>query len=166
MRIKEEFKRYGYFCLPSAPRDKVPGTLSISDGGNIELEIFGPIATSNNYVKRIVGETERDRFVTLDDCYFKTQEYSYDIEKAFLRVNRAFTGVGYDENEITHFNSLTFSVEGLDEWVGITGINVDFQLEERTSTITTNRKRHRQFIIMKAVCCESRTHGLGKGTQI
>ena len=39
MRIKEEIKRFGYFWLPSAPGDKVPGTLSISDGGIIELEV-------------------------------------------------------------------------------------------------------------------------------
>ena len=40
MRIKEEFKKLGYFWLPSAPDEKVPGTLSISDGGNIELEVL------------------------------------------------------------------------------------------------------------------------------
>ena len=36
MRIKEELKRSGYFWLPSEPDEKLPGTLSISDGGFIE----------------------------------------------------------------------------------------------------------------------------------
>ena len=40
MRIKEEFKRSGDFWLPSEPDRKVHGTLSISDGGTIELELM------------------------------------------------------------------------------------------------------------------------------
>ena len=40
MRIKEDFKKSGYFWLPSAPDKKFPGTLSISDGGVIDLEII------------------------------------------------------------------------------------------------------------------------------
>ena len=145
MRIKEEIKRSGYFWLPSAPRDKVPGTLSISDGGFIELEVVRLLTVPNDYVeqrvgegyvKRIIGEVEQDGLVTLDDCYCESREYSYDIQKSSIRVNRAFTGVNYDEDEIPRFNSVTFSVEGLDEWIGISGINVDYQLEEHTSTIS------------------------------
>ena len=39
MRIKEDFKKSGYFWLPFAPDKKLPGTLSISDGGIIDLEV-------------------------------------------------------------------------------------------------------------------------------
>ena len=86
--------------------------------------------------KRIVGQIEEAGLVTLDNCFCKSIEGSGEISKSLIHVNRAFTGVGYDGDEIPRFNSVTFSVEGLDEWVGITGINVDFQLEERTSTIS------------------------------
>lgn len=41
MRIREEFKKTGYFWLPSGPEKKIPGTLVISDGGEIELEVVG-----------------------------------------------------------------------------------------------------------------------------
>ena len=140
MRIKEKFKKLGYFWLPSAPRDKVPGTLSISDGGFIELEIVhrlgGASTALEDDAKRIVGQIEEAGLVTLDNCFCKSIEGSGEISKSLIHVNRVFTGVGYDEDEIPRFNSVTFSVEDLDEWVGITGINVDFQLEERTSTIS------------------------------
>jgi ApeA N-terminal domain 1 len=43
MRIKEEFKKSGYFWLPSTPGRRVPGTLYISDGGAIELELIEPL---------------------------------------------------------------------------------------------------------------------------
>ena len=144
MRIREEFKRSGYFWLPSAPRDRVLGTLSISDGGFIDLEIFGLFNDGFNSrpeafnagLKRIIGHIEKNEVVTLDDCSYKRTEGSGDISKSLIHVNRAFTGVKYGENEIPHFNSITFSVEGLDEWVRISGIKVDYQYEERAVTIS------------------------------
>ena len=140
MRIKEEFKKSGYFWLPSEPDKKLPGTLSISDGGIIELEVVHRVgersAALDDDAKRIVGQIEEEGLVTLDNCFCQSIEGSGDISKSLIRVNRVFTGVGYDEDEIPRFNSLIFSVEGIDEWVGISGINVDYQLEEHTSTIS------------------------------
>ena len=145
MRIKEEFKRLGYFWLPSVPDRKAPGTLSISDGGVIELEVAGlfddSIEALLNYdfqsIERIVGHIEEDGWVTLDDCYCKPGIIRLDgMLKSLIRVNRVFTGVIYDEGESPLFNSLTFSVEGIDEWVGISGFEDGFQLEKDTATIS------------------------------
>ena len=146
MRIKEEFKRFGDFWLPSEPDRKVHGTLSISDGGTIELEVDGLfndeiealLRDRLEPIERIVGHIEKDGFVTLDDCYYKTQTISLDggRSKSFIHVGRVFTGVGYDEGESPCFNTLTFSVEGIDEWVGISGINVEPHFEESAATIS------------------------------
>ena len=145
MRIKEEIKRSGCFWLPSAPRDRVLGTLSISDGGIIELEVVRSVTVSNDdvkqvigegYAKRIVGEIEQDGLVTLDNCYCEGRTYSYGIKKSLIRVNRAFTGVNYDEDDIPRFNSLTFSIEGIDEWVGISGFKEGFQFQRDIVTVS------------------------------
>ena len=81
MRIKEEFKRSGDFWLPSVPDRVLPGTLSIADGGNIELEVAGLFKSDemeallnddSQSIERIVGHIEKDGLVTLDDCYYKT----------------------------------------------------------------------------------------------
>ena len=146
MRIKEEFKRSGDFWLPSLPDRRGSGTLSISDGGTIELEVDGLfndeieelLRDNLEPIERIVGHIEKDGLVTLDDCYPKAGTISLDggRSKSLIRVGRVFTGVGYDEGESPCFNTLTFSVEGIDEWVGISGINVDHYSEERTATIS------------------------------
>ena len=146
MRIKEEFKRSGDFWLPSLPDRRVPGTLSISDGGNIELEIDGVLTNEIEVllrdglepIERIAGHIEKDGLVTLDDCYYRTGTINLTggRSKSFIHVGRAFTGVIYDEGETPRFNTLTFSVEGIDEWVGISGINVERRLEERTANIS------------------------------
>ena len=143
MRIKEEFKRLGYFWLPSAPDRKIPGTLSISDGGNIELEVVGLFDESietlngNDDLKRIVGDIEKDGFVTLDNCFYKEKNVKFGgLSKSLVYVHRILIGLLYDEGESILVKTFRFSVEGIDEWVGITGIKVEHQFELFTATIS------------------------------
>ena len=48
-------------------------------------------------------------------------------------------GVEYNEGEPTVFNTLTFSVEGIDEWVGISGFEFVPQFESCNSTLQPYR---------------------------
>lgn len=146
MRIKNEIKRSGYFWLPSAPEKKIYGTLNISDGGKIELELRGLFdetvesqsGASNNrgVFERIVGRIEFYGLVTLDGCFYKNQRISLGgISKAQLHVSKALLRISYDDKEPISFNTFQFSVEGIDEWVGLSGINVDYQPEKATAII-------------------------------
>ena len=140
MRIKEEFKRSGDFWLPSEPDRKERGVLSISDGGAIELEVDGrfnvePEAPLRNRWEQIVGnikKNEKNEFVTLDDCYYKTP--TTDGRSLIGVVGRVCTGEGY--NGESCFNAVTFSVEGIDEWVGKSGFEFDFQHEKYDEIIS------------------------------
>jgi len=147
LRIKDEFKKSGYFWLPSAPDKKIPGTLIITDGGNIELEIVGLFdqspeglnraLTGKDELERIVGHIEKHGLVTLDGCFYKNKNIAFGgISKSTVYVNKAFLGVAYDDKESILFNTFKFSVEGIDEWVGLSGIKVENQFEKRTATIT------------------------------
>lgn len=143
MRIKETVKRSGYFWLPSAPERKIPGTLSITDGGDIELEVVGLFDESiealngNDDLRRIVGHVENDVLITLDDCFYSHKSIPFGgISKSLVCVNKAFSGVAYEEGEKVSFNTFRFSIEGIDEWVGVSGIKVDNQQERNTATIT------------------------------
>jgi ApeA N-terminal domain 1 len=147
LRIKEEFKKSGYFWLPSVPERKIPGTLVITDGGNIELEVVGLFdesieglnrsPTDRDELKRIVGDIEKHGLVTLEDCFYKNKIISFGgISKSSIYVEMAFLGVAYDDKEIVLFNTFQFSVEGIDDWVGISGIEVEYQCEWRAASIT------------------------------
>ena len=163
MKPKEKFRKLGYFWLPSVPDKKAPGTLSISDEGVITLEtirgfddkgmepLFSAISRGAKptaqlgYTERIVGYIENDREytkndgrVTLDDCYLTGyfplfQQPAYDLDKLSIFVERAFIHVEYDEGEISRFNHFIFSVEGIDEWSGIS----NFRPLERDEKNTT-----------------------------
>ena len=106
MRIKEEYKRSGYFWLPSNAERKIPGTLFISDGGKIEIEIIGlfedsiKVLNGDGDLRRIIGHVEKDGFVTLEDCFYRKKNISFGgISKSIVHVNTVFSGVAYDKEE-------------------------------------------------------------------
>lgn len=140
MRINEEFKKPGYFWLPSTPDHKVPGVLQISDGGKVELEIFGileneknPVHAFNNQTppELINGEVESHGYITLENCYYtnKSFELSGGISKSRINASRAILGAAFDRSEEILVDALKFSTEGLSEWVGISGITSSFDFE-------------------------------------
>ncbi len=147
MRLKNEIKELGYFWLPNSPEKKVFGTLLISNGGNIELETMGlfdesidglnKLLNTSDPIERIVGQTEGHGLVTLDDCFYKTKNISFGgVSKTIIYVGMVLFKASYDEGEKVNFNTYRFSIEGIDEWLGISGIKVDSQFTGRTSTIT------------------------------
>ncbi len=150
MRIKEEFKKSGYFWLPSVPERKVPGMLSISDGGNIDLEIIELLDYKterlfNDSLKRIVGCIEKDEFVTLDNCGYKGGDLaSIGLSKSSFRITRVFTRVQYEEDEVPSFNTLTFSVEGIDDWIGVSN-------DPQTTTILYQHPESISFNLTKDI---------------
>ena len=148
MKIKEEIKKSGDFWLPTIPDRKVPGTLSISAEGGIELEILRSLepnieAFSRNIggFNRVVGHVQEYGYVTLDGCQYKTRARSISVGQDILNahsvlwVNRVFTGVKYHENEIPRFNTFTFSIEGLDEWFAMDVIRSDYEPNERIKIV-------------------------------
>lgn len=142
MRIKDEYKKAGYFWLPDKQSKKIPGTLTICDGGDIELEVVGLFDESIealNYkddLSRIVGHVEEDGLVTLENCFYKKKNIAFGgIAKSLIYVNQVLSGVAYEKDEQVTFNTVSFSVEGLNEWLGITGISVSYGKDYRTATI-------------------------------
>ena len=103
MIIKEEYKKTGYFWLPEKEDKKIPGVLSISDGGYIELEIAGLFDESldslnrNDDIDRIIGHVENDGLVTLDNCFYTKKSFPFGgISKSKIFVHRVLSGAAWD----------------------------------------------------------------------
>lgn len=142
MRIREEHKRSGYFWLSSNEERKIPGTLTIADGGVIELEVLGSFSPGleafhePNDFQRIMGHVEKEGSVTLVNCFYRKKSIPLGgITKSVLHVHAVFAGNAFRQDEQFLFNSFKFSVEGLDEWLGMTGLRSSLQLEEPRLTI-------------------------------
>ena len=153
MKIKEEIKKSGIFWLPSSP-EPVSGILSISNEWGIELEIAkslinDPASILSSFINldslfQVIGHIQEYWFVILDGCQISTSGLNFNLSQIqtsqTIRANRVFTGfpqIQYLQNGIPSFNTFKFSVEGIDEWVGIRGIHVNFEHEERTTTISS-----------------------------
>ena len=160
MRIVDEYVKTGYFWIPGREEKKIPGILTIKDGGDIELEVVGLFDDSieslnrDDDLKRIVGHVEKDGLVTLDNCFYTNKNHAFGgISKSKVCVNKVLSGVAYDENEIVTFNTFSFSVDCLDEWIRVTGIKVKHDDENKTAIISYNPQ-------------ESITYSLDNGMQL
>jgi hypothetical protein len=143
MRVSETQTRSGYFWLPSDAGDVLPGALTIRDGGKVDLEVLGhfrgcnPIGPDTN-IGRIIGSVEKHGYVTLDECFYRTWSLSSpgSISKSSVFVQRAFLGIGFDADEAVTVDELRFSIEGLGEWLELSGIQMETDLAKRTATIS------------------------------
>lgn len=162
MRVVDEYVKTGYFWLPGCEENKIPGILTIKNGGYIELEIVGLFderikLLNDDGLKRIIGHVENDGLVTLDDCFYTSKSHSFgNISKSKLVVNQVFSGVAYDENELVTFNTFSFSVDCLDEWIRVSGIKVNHDYENNTATISYNPQENITYYLdngMKLEIC-------------
>ena len=133
MRIEENYIKHGYFWLPENKDIKIPGILSISDGGRAELEIIGSFGEKNGfnyddmYLKRIIGLVEDDGLIILNKCCY-IQKYipsNENITKSKISSKQVFAGLESIDNEDITFNTFSFSVDCLDEWVNESAFKID-----------------------------------------
>ena len=145
MRLSEPMERSGLFWLPERPEDQLQGDLRISESGEVTLEVnyiydprerlmneprigYPPEGSEDRSLNRIVGIVDNDP-VTLDECRYVNWRKSYGatggVSNSIIRADRAFVGVNYDGGEEVAFSNINFSVEGLDEWLSVSGFQVE-----------------------------------------
>ena len=188
MRIEKEMKGQGYFWLPCTPDQKAPGTLSISDGGIIKLEVQEPLngkfdnrfedtvhwrkmicdpqlnifqpkdfePKNKENTQRVIQQIEQSRkikqiigrisgffehTVILNNCHYERITGAIGRAESLIHAEIAFTSrhlnkanfdkVNYSESKINDIKSVNFSIEGINEWVGISGIKTHHESQEK-----------------------------------
>lgn len=151
----EEFEDSGFFW-PSddAKADRrVPGILKVTAFGAVTLELFGLEAGKqdslvSNFARRdgratgrILGATREHGFVTLDGCLrtgtnVNAPAKGFIFNSATYHATWLFVGVLYEAGDPIRFSRVTFCVEGLDEWLALSGIKVDADVGQGRATIT------------------------------
>ena len=187
MRIEKEMKDQGYFWRPCTPDQKAPGTLVISDGGIVKLEVQEPLngkfdnrfedttywrkqinepqsiifqpkdfePENRENTQRVIEQIEQRRkieqiigrvsgffehTVILNNCHYERITGAIGRAKSLIHAEIAFTSrhlnkanfdkVNYSESKINDIKSVNFSIEGIDEWVGISGIKTHRKSQE------------------------------------
>lgn len=157
MKLSNPIEESGFFWIPEDPERKFPGILKISESGETTLEItslsnialnvalrktgkrlFGdPFSATSTPFERIVGRSKRG-YVTLEGCRVigrSTQLSRAVIASILISARRAFIGADYGKGSSITFSTFRFSVEGLDEWLSITGSQPEHVFEGDNLTI-------------------------------
>ncbi|MGC1028296.1 HEPN domain-containing protein [Pantoea agglomerans] len=131
MRIDQEIIKEGVFWLEGQEDADLQGVITIKENEPIILQLNGSFNIKGSvfgrpHVGRVLGRIEKYGFVTLDGCFYIRQSFDYNsYDKSTLHVNSAYLGIAMKGNDDLQLNSLTFSCDSLDSWVGITGIKFD-----------------------------------------
>ena len=145
MRLSEPIETTGVFWLPGQPGTRLSGVLKISESSEITVELAGmfdnPLVTPRTFgvavtpsreeaasdPRRIVGVLQKGGLVTLDRCLWQNTNSSFPsgLSTSTVYAELAFVGVEYDEDEEALFSEFSFSVEGLDTWLSISGIETE-----------------------------------------
>ena len=148
------FTDSGYFWLPGDKDQsrQVAGTLTVSEAGRVTLETFGYLSDdplslaygsfgqAGSKLTRIFGYTRERGAVTLIDGIC-TQSWQQSAASGVSFTSSAILAEillagGHFDDEEPLFDRLTCKIEGLDEWLGISGITTEHDLESHRTFIT------------------------------
>ena len=149
MRISEPIETRGYFWLPDDPDNKVPGNLSISERGEIRVDVMGLFNELLAAIKdqfsgfvrefdRVLGVVEDGGKVTLEKCFYQPSRLSLSggLSGSTILAQLAFVGAHFDSQEELVFSEFTIAVDGLEEWLFISGIEMEQDLDNRCGSIS------------------------------
>lgn len=147
MPVDEPIDQPGFFWLPENDTERFPGTLTVDESGGIALRLFvetdktrfdGTQASLNPLLARLTGSSVygrvhgliRGRAVTLDRCIPTTIPWLADgIAEGSYNVRHAYIGAWYDADETPTFSRLNFKIDTLQEWLMLSGLRTDFDIE-------------------------------------
>ena len=143
MRLSNPIEKHGFFWLPSHPENQYPGILRISDVGEITLRINYLITTIDSNLlhsgtpigkepPRILGQIDDDPITLVgckaaEDPFYPLRLVQGNVSASIFNVGWAFIGANYGEGEHITFTSVQFSVEGLSEWLTVSGFRHKFE---------------------------------------
>ena len=134
MRLSEPIEATGLFWWPEQPDSRLSGVLKISESSEITVELAGivgnPLATligDEPAPTRLMGVLQKGGPITIDGCFQRnaTTSFPSGLSTSVVSAHRALIGAQYEDQEAPVFSEFSFSIEGLDTWLWISGIEVE-----------------------------------------
>ena len=128
MRVFEPLDKAGEFWLPETPEIRRQGRLSVADGGKVTLRLSGnlegtqddPMNLDVSGWERVVGDLEGNDCVTLlNTTVVNIKDSCSKFAQLTASCEHAFFGGKYGTDEEIRFGMLAFSVDGLEDWLGL-----------------------------------------------
>ena len=141
MRVTNPPDVQGYWWLPKKEKNKLPGRLIVSESGNVYLHLLGVfdggMHRNDRKIPIIHGITAEGKLATLVDCYYKNRQFrASGIDSAEVHAMLLLIGSHFNSENDLLFSKVGFHIEGLDEWLSISGISIEHNFEAHAATIT------------------------------
>ncbi|MFQ5961979.1 MAG: HEPN domain-containing protein [Candidatus Methylomirabilales bacterium] len=145
-------RRYsGVWWLPSAPDNKVSGTLTFSNQDGLCLAVAGPVNEVRRFaveerVPLILGITAKSQPVTLEGCLRgRFTSSSGGVARGEYLPDRAYVGAHFPAVEELHFEKAVIGYSQLPNWTRFSRWHSQFRLESagdtKTGTVSWNVPR-------------------------
>lgn len=120
-----EFNEKGIFWLPEDDSVKLSGILRFDSFNGSELELTGSFADlAELRDETIILGYVAGKAVTLYNCFNYQAPFSVPgFQEQFFKVEKAFMGCHFNEENDIQFKSLSIIYSYLDSWVGRTGLS-------------------------------------------
>ena len=151
MKLSHPIEKRGIFWLPENPEKQFWGSLGISKNGEIILEmnylsddsdhkITGNERMNSDEMSNLIisGIIDQES-VTLyrSKMTERNHEVIHGVSNIIIHIDFALFGFDYKNNEEIMLSSMQLSVEGLREWLFISGISTQHDYESKNYTINS-----------------------------
>lgn len=155
MRLTETIETPGMFWLPEHPDDRLSGVLKISESGEVTVDLAGlfgdPLVMPERFrsidnmigeeaipeLERVVGTIQQGGQITLDQCHRLKSRFSVPDRMATstIAAGLAFVGAEQGQGEEVLLTEVSYSIEGLGDWLSISGIEIEHANEDPALSI-------------------------------
>ena len=152
MKLSHSIEKAGFFWVPEDPEIKFPGTLNISENGEIILEISYLSDHSNHKITGcryneidddelwdiiIAGVIDQEDIILYKSRMIKKTDRIDGVSTMIFDISFALFGFEYEEGKEIVLSNMKFSMEGLREWLFLSGISTQNDYETRNYTISS-----------------------------
>ena len=146
----EEFEYKGIWWLPYKPEDRISGWLKFSPNEGAVLDLIGSfkdISSIEKILKEkilkleiILGISSDGKNITLYKCFETKSNFSFPgLSTSSFYADNVFVGAHFQKPEDIKFKSLFVHYLYLDEWVDVSGFDIQYLPDEEKVIVTYKR---------------------------
>ena len=137
----EEFEYKGIWWLPHKPKEQISGTLKFTPDEGAVLDLIGSFKDITGMNKMlepeiILGISSDGKNITLHKCFETKSNLSFPgLSTSSFYAKIAFAGAHFQKPEDVKFKSLSVHYLYLDEWVNVSGFDIQHLFDEKEVVI-------------------------------
>ena len=128
--MMDKFEYEGIWWPPDKPEKQVSGTLRFTPNEGAILKLIGSFKDTKDIMLKpeiILGISSNGKKITLHKCFETKSNISFPgLLTSSFYANEVFVGAHFQKSEDIKFRKLSIRYSYLDEWVDISGFNIQY----------------------------------------